>query len=75
MPSSLKNTPVGPESCVLTPNDFESYEAVETSHAVPREYWKTLSLAEPITNIFVPSGLKNTPVGPESCELTSNDFE
>ena len=72
MPSCLKNTPVGPESCELTSNDFLSYVAVETSQAVKRLDAYILPL--PIMNILVPPSLKNTPVGSDSRELTSNDF-
>ena len=68
-PSPRKNTPSGIVSCAPTLKLCKK-TAVLTSHAVLRSYSTTLSTAIPITYILVPSGLKNTSVGPDACAAT-----
>ena len=70
VPSSLKDNPIENVSCAATEKVCKK-EAVLIFQAEDKLYSSTASPNEPTTYILVPSGLKNNPVGLNSCESTS----
>src|SRR3989344_1416023 len=70
VPSDLKATPCGLVSCVVTLVEALLKTAVGTLQAEERSYSKILLVVAPAIYIFVPSDLKATPSGRESCVVT-----